>query len=1141
MNKTALCVFSFLILVSSSNVFGNAVDLSKGGVVCFSENKGTLEVPYSPEADGLRFEADTVKSSHIQFNLKAPVRITSYSVLYAKAIFQTENDSPVSGFDLRLRDRDGEICAVRYTSMKKENGIITVEWKITPEMRKITWGTSREKQNFYMDLPLQVFAIGIGYERKREKRFSLTLRSLELQTIQNANTISVLPLYSFGEDCTVGQSGGYRLFPSSDLLMVADIHPGRGWIREKRKSELIFYREKPHCITLDAETLSGEVQVSWSLKDAAGKLHTTSPLIIAGKKKSYRFFLSSQTETLYPPYRVERLNLRGSGNGRAVLLLHGSRIHTYSNPAEALKFDLFTGTPVHILKNEEREAFCYLFHNTAEREGRFRVEISLTPWHGSPLTETVEFTIKAGETLKLLPKIQPERNGHWTATARISVPGAQDTSIQSVPFAKLTPAGPTPVRSKFLFGICSHPERWSRRERELEAMAAALCGAKYLRATPGWGAIQPAPDRWNFKMLDRQQEIYSILGIEQQGFLGFNPQWAVKPELRKKSWQLWSRSFPDRDAFSRYAATMADRYRGRIRYWELCNEPDLARNAMTADEFSELQKIAWKAVKSVNPAAVMMSGGFSAAAEHPGLMDKNFMETVLRKSLGSYEIHLIHNHGSFGQYVRQLENHTFPLRKRAGAERIPWFPNETGLSSLFGTERAQALALYKKLIYSWANGAVGYVWYDLRNDGFDAGNGEHNYGMMTTDFYPKPVYSVYNHLAGTFRNAEYDSCLSFPEGIWGFLFRDSDNRILSLWNELEYPLLTALRTDAETVFSSDFMGNETRLPIMDGIVLAEAANEPKTYRFSHAGHVQVLPPLIQVDQLDLAIPGKKVKLRLKLNNPFRSSREFFLSLANLPSGFQVEEKSLRIPVPAARSLSADFNIRVPSGKQFPSRPESLLLKCESNEIGTALRIPLNSAILIRKEKKGRPDFKLNRKSQLISLTEADPELEYRIWKGPKDLSADIRLSRTDTSLELRVDVTDDIHCQPYSGFSVWQGDNLQICFRFPSQQDFWELGASLLDSGKTELFVFHAPENFKKENILRGISLKAERTGNLTSYRLNIPLKVCGLTAEQLRSGFRFNLLVNENDGDGRDGWLQIAPGIGESKNPERFPFLLFE
>ena len=147
MNKTVLFIFSVL-LIFISNLFGNAVDLSKGGVVRFSENKGILDVPYSPEANGLRFEADTVKSSHIQFNLKAPIRISSYSVLYAKAVFHTEKDSPVSGFDLRLRDRDGEICAVRYTSMKKENEIITVEWKITPEMRKITWGTSREKQNF---------------------------------------------------------------------------------------------------------------------------------------------------------------------------------------------------------------------------------------------------------------------------------------------------------------------------------------------------------------------------------------------------------------------------------------------------------------------------------------------------------------------------------------------------------------------------------------------------------------------------------------------------------------------------------------------------------------------------------------------------------------------------------------------------------------------------------------------------------------------------------------------------------------------------------------------------------------------------------------------------------------------------------
>ena len=44
-----------------------------------------------------------------------------------------------------------------------------------------------------------------------------------------------------------------------------------------------------------------------------------------------------------------------------------------------------------------------------------------------------------------------------------------------------------------------------------------------------------------------------------------------------------------------------------------------------------------------------------------------------------------------------------------------------------------------------------------------------------------------------------------------------------------------------------------------------------------------------------------------------------------------------------------------------------------------------------------------------------------------------------------------------------------------------------------------------------------------------------------LTEGIRFNLLINDNDGEGRDGWIQIAPGIGDEKNPGKFPFVIFE
>jgi hypothetical protein len=63
----------------------------------------------------------------------------------------------------------------------------------------------------------------------------------------------------------------------------------------------------------------------------------------------------------------------------------------------------------------------------------------------------------------------------------------------------------------------------------------------------------------------------------------------------------------------------------------------------------------------------------------------------------------------------------------------------------------------------------------------------------------------------------------------------------------------------------------------------------------------------------------------------------------------------------------------------------------------------------------------------------------------------------------------------------------------------------------------------------------------VTRYDLTLPESAVGMTPDMARRGFRFNLLVNEDDGEGRDGWIQIAPGIGGSKTPERYPFVVFE
>lgn len=100
---------------------------------------------------------------------------------------------------------------------------------------------------------------------------------------------------------------------------------------------------------------------------------------------------------------------------------------------------------------------------------------------------------------------------------------------------------------------------------------------------------------------------------------------------------------------------------------------------------------------------------------------------------------------------------------------------------------------------------------------------------------------------------------------------------------------------------------------------------------------------------------------------------------------------------------------------------------------------------------------------------------------------------------------------------------------------------ALSDSGEAILIVPRAPRGYDPAKVAAAGTVKIVRKGTTTSYEVRIPDQAVGLTPELYRQGFRFNLLINDNDGEGRDGWIQIAPGIGDEKNPGKFPFVIFE
>ena len=91
------------------------------------------------------------------------------------------------------------------------------------------------------------------------------------------------------------------------------------------------------------------------------------------------------------------------------------------------------------------------------------------------------------------------------------------------------------------------------------------------------------------------------------------------------------------------------------------------------------------------------------------------------------------------------------------------------------------------------------------------------------------------------------------------------------------------------------------------------------------------------------------------------------------------------------------------------------------------------------------------------------------------------------------------------------------------------------------LTVPRAPRGYDSAQAAAAGTVKIVRKGTTTGYEFRIPDRAVGLTPELYRQGFRFNLLINDNDGNLREGFIQLAPGVSEWKNFERFPLVVFD
>ena len=187
-------------------------------------------------------------------------------------------------------------------------------------------------------------------------------------------------------------------------------------------------------------------------------------------------------------------------------------------------------------------------------------------------------------------------------------------------------------------------------------------------------------------------------------------------------------------------------------------------------------------------------------------------------------------------------------------------------------------------------------------------------------------------------------------------------------------------------------------------------------------------------------------------------------------------------------------------------------------------------------------FHLDKTGKIFDLYDANPATADRAWHGNADLSARVRLRPLKTVLALSVDVTDDIACQPFAGKKIHKGDSVQLLLAIPDAPGFWDIGLARLDDGRPLVFAWQVPSGVDPATAAEKIPLKVSRKGTVTRYEAELPFELFGFNSNILKdSGFRFDLLVRDNDGFGSvDCWTEVKPGVAAGQNVQSAPLVRF-
>ncbi len=270
-----------------------------------------------------------------------------------------------------------------------------------------------------------------------------------------------------------------------------------------------------------------------------------------------------------------------------------------------------------------------------------------------------------------------------------------------------------------------------------------------------------------------------------------------------------------------------------------------------------------------------------------------------------------------------------------------------------------------------------------------------------------------------------------------------------------------------------------------------------------------------------------------------SSRDYSLQKLHWEIGDQTGVLEAQLTIPA--SSSTNVELPVPAVAAGQSYPVTLTLHSE-NEPSVVYKGKLvlvdQNVFKTFAEKTITVDGTLDDLAADSSIDIAsEGTVQIPDYSGAEDLSGSVWVTWDRDNLYISAKIRDDAFSQTSTADGIWTGDSIQFAAASgtPGERtDWYEYGIALTKEGP-QVYRWIAGSGQPIGLVDHAeLAVKRDDSSMETVYELALPWQE--LTPVLPDDGIlSFSFLVNDNDGQGRKGWIEWGGGIATSKDPAAF------